>query len=221
MVSLLTERAAAMRQYEITYSGRCPRTRIAYDYEFCVKEGGESFRVVVGMSHPALYAVSNRAGQTKEELLAQLPQITFKKLRAELLSKGIPAGGDLLMTSHDPEVDNLVRGPKQCQFSNQHGRDYLCMAADVEKDDSEGLTAPYICSNCPVPDSRLVCEHVTGLGTVAPRSMGKDIGDRLVSRVGCALGKQISDVANCVPEGCDSWTYVCCIEEERPFGFGR
>ncbi|GFP41375.1 hypothetical protein [Candidatus Hakubella thermalkaliphila] len=105
-----------MRRYEITYSGQCPQMRTAYEYEFCVKEGGRSFRVVVGTTDTVLSIVSNRAGQTEEELQAQLPQIIFKKLHAELLSKGIPASGDLLMTSYDPEVDNLVQVPNSASF---------------------------------------------------------------------------------------------------------
>lgn len=150
----------------------------------------------------------------------ELPKVTFKKLY-HMLVIYLPIEEETIICHDDSDLKELVKGPKYCKYLIIKNEDYYCNKADLQKDTSDGLTTFEICQKCPVLDSRVLCSHVTGLRTVAHATFGKPIGDRLVSKAGCHLGKNVNNTENCFPSGCNQLTYVIETEEEKRVGFLR
>jgi hypothetical protein len=102
----------------------------------------------------------------------------------------------VLTTNNSPEPESFVA--KYCRFQAKSDTGPICKAA-ARDDPRRGRVSQPLCEQCTMPDSRLVCSHLSH-PTVISKGTGRLVADAL-----CEKGSNPADANECVPGSRDCW----------------
>ena len=199
-----TERGEEMKPYSITYNLELgPNGEWGPNFLFIVKRGQLQFPVAVDFSR-MLVTKWERIGHLNEKELEQITlRIGVERILKMLAAGDVPQETEKtkrIFVTPDNGIELDTYRQKACKFQSSISAGLICEIA-VKDDELNSETCQPICDECGIPDSRVLCSHLSHPESYSSAPSRK----RMISGGLCERNEDPGDTTNCWPRHNRCW----------------
>ncbi|GFP28217.1 hypothetical protein HKBW3S43_00558 [Candidatus Hakubella thermalkaliphila] len=197
-----------MTPFTITFNEWEPRSGdVVSRCSFLVVQGELEFLMSIGVPHMLWTTTWSKLEEKDKKRLVL--RVGLERLLKKLTSGDYPRESTkssqeiILATDDEIEVDKYL--VKLCKFQTKAPAGLVCKVA-VENDQLQAKTCQPLCNECSIPDSDLLCSHLSHpecWSSVSQTSRSRDIGSAM-----CEKGRDPANTSECKPGGQQCWQLV-------------
>ena len=203
------------REVVITHDGVRPDHGASRHVHGFRLESGHDSHLATGCASLPLASAWQRRQGIELSLERAVLHATVAELEARVRSGSLPPSErtekvtQIVFAVEDYAYLEALLNEKHCQWQEPTPRAYRCRATARPDDDR---TTPRHCTLCPLPDSRVLCDHLQHPRATSYQAGGGVPLQRDIASAMCAIGEQIGAGHECLPNGRPCW--------ERRIGVG-